>query len=81
MFMLMFFSKVHPACHNIAKGIKPGSNSKTSFGATALKFSLQPPPSFICQKDCKNASNFGQIYKSGFLGKMCGFIPWQDISV
>ena len=22
------FSKVHPACHNIAKGIKPGSNPK-----------------------------------------------------
>ena len=21
-------SKVHPACHNIANGIKPGSNSK-----------------------------------------------------
>ena len=24
----MFFSKVHPACHNIANGIKPGNNSK-----------------------------------------------------
>ena len=24
------FSKVHPACHNIAKCIKPGSNSKTT---------------------------------------------------
>ena len=23
----MFFLKVHPACHNIANGIKPGSNS------------------------------------------------------
>ena len=23
----MVFSKVHPACHNIAKGIQPGSNS------------------------------------------------------
>ena len=23
-----FFSKVHPACHNIANGIKPGSDSK-----------------------------------------------------
>ena len=22
------FSKVHPACHNIANGIKPGSNSQ-----------------------------------------------------
>ena len=22
------FSKVHPACHNIANGFKPGSNSK-----------------------------------------------------
>ena len=22
-----FFSKVHPACHNIANGIKPGTNS------------------------------------------------------
>ena len=22
------FSKVHPACHNIVNGIKPGSNSK-----------------------------------------------------
>ena len=28
MFMQMIFSKVHPACHNIANGIKPGSNSK-----------------------------------------------------
>ena len=28
MFMQMVFSKVHPACHNIANGIKPGSNSK-----------------------------------------------------
>ena len=24
----VFFSKVHPACHNIAYGIKPGSDSK-----------------------------------------------------
>ena len=24
----MFFSKVHPACHNIANGIKPGNDSK-----------------------------------------------------
>ena len=24
----VFFSKVHPACHNIANCIKPGSNSK-----------------------------------------------------
>ena len=24
----MVFSKVHPACHNIVNGIKPGSNSK-----------------------------------------------------
>ena len=23
-----FFSKVHPSCHNIAKGIKPGSDSE-----------------------------------------------------
>ena len=30
MFMQMIFSKVHPACHNIANGIKPGSNSKTT---------------------------------------------------
>ena len=28
MFMQMVFSKVHPVCHNIANGIKPGSNSK-----------------------------------------------------
>ena len=28
MFMqLFFFSKVHPSCHNIANGIKAGSNS------------------------------------------------------
>ena len=26
----MFSSKVHPACHNIANGIEPGSNSKTT---------------------------------------------------
>ena len=26
-FMHMVFSKVHPACHNIVNGIKPGSNS------------------------------------------------------
>ena len=24
----VFFSKVHPACHSIVNGIKPGSNSK-----------------------------------------------------
>ena len=24
----LFFSKVHPACHNIANGIKPGNSSK-----------------------------------------------------
>ena len=24
----VFFSKVHPVCHNIENGIKPGSNSK-----------------------------------------------------
>ena len=23
-----FFSKVHPVCHNVANGIKPGSDSK-----------------------------------------------------
>ena len=28
MFMQLVFSKVHPACHNIENGIKPGSNSK-----------------------------------------------------
>ena len=29
MFMqLFFFSKVHPVCHDIANGIKPGSDSK-----------------------------------------------------
>ena len=28
MFMQLFFSKVHPACHNIVNGIKPGSYSK-----------------------------------------------------
>ena len=27
--MQMVFSKVYPACHSIANGIKPGSNSKT----------------------------------------------------
>ena len=26
--MQMVFSKVHPACHSIVNGIKPGSNSK-----------------------------------------------------
>ena len=25
MFMQMVFSKVHPPCHNVANGIKPGS--------------------------------------------------------
>ena len=28
MLMQMIFSKVHTACHNIANGIKPASNSK-----------------------------------------------------
>ena len=28
MFMQMVFSKVHPACHKIANGIKPGSDSR-----------------------------------------------------
>ena len=28
--MQMVFSKVHPACHSIVNGIKPGSNSKTT---------------------------------------------------
>ena len=28
MFMNCFFSKVHPACHNIVNGIKPGSDSR-----------------------------------------------------
>ena len=28
MFMQIVFSKVHPACHNIANGIKPRSSSK-----------------------------------------------------
>ena len=26
--MQLVFSKVHPACHSIVNGIKPGSNSK-----------------------------------------------------
>ena len=26
--MQMVFSKVHPACHSIVNGIKPGNNSK-----------------------------------------------------
>ena len=28
MFIQLFFSKVHSVCHNIANGIKPGSDSK-----------------------------------------------------
>ena len=28
MFMQLFFSKIQPACHNIANSIKPGSNAK-----------------------------------------------------
>ena len=28
MFIELFFSKVHPTCHNIVNGIKPGSNYK-----------------------------------------------------
>ena len=28
MVIQMVFSKVHPACHNIVNGIKPGSNTK-----------------------------------------------------
>ena len=28
--MLAFLSKIHPACHNDASGIKAGSNSKTT---------------------------------------------------
>ena len=28
MFMHLFFSKVHSACHNIVNGIKPGSDSR-----------------------------------------------------
>ena len=28
MFLQLFFSKVQPACHNIANGINPGKNSK-----------------------------------------------------
>ena len=28
MFMELFVSKIHPACHNILNGIKPGRNSK-----------------------------------------------------
>ena len=27
MFIQMVFSKVHPVCHSIVNGIKPGSNS------------------------------------------------------
>ena len=28
--MLTFLSKTRPVCHDIANGIKPGSNSKTT---------------------------------------------------
>ena len=28
MFMQLFFSKVHPVCHNVLNRIKPGSDSK-----------------------------------------------------
>ena len=28
--MLTFLSKIHPVCHNIANGIEPGSDSKTT---------------------------------------------------
>ena len=28
MFMQLFFSKVHPACHNMVNSIRPGSDSK-----------------------------------------------------
>ena len=31
----VFFSKVHPACHNIANGIKPGSDFKKTDKHTA----------------------------------------------
>ena len=27
-FVVVFFAKVHPACHKIANGIKPGNDSK-----------------------------------------------------
>ena len=36
MFMQMAFSKVHPVCHNIANGIKPGSDSKKTDNHAAI---------------------------------------------
>ena len=35
MFMQLAFSEVHPACHNIANGIQPGSDSKKTDKHTA----------------------------------------------
>ena len=54
MFMEMVFSKVYPACHNIANGIKPGSKSKKTDKHVA---------------DCSNAGcMLGRkvIYEGGF---------------
>ena len=31
MFMQLAFPKIHPVCHNIVNGIKPGSNSKKTY--------------------------------------------------
>ena len=47
MFMKIFFSKTNPPCHNIANGIKPGSNSNTTDTHAA---------------DCSKAVWWGVIY-------------------
>ena len=38
LYMQMVSSKVHPACHNIANGIKPGSNSKKTDKHAAVRY-------------------------------------------
>ena len=46
--MQMVFSKVHPACHSIVNGIKPGSNSKKTYNSDFIwNFGKLPFPSHL----------------------------------
>ena len=53
MFMQLFFSKVHPACHNIVNGIEPGSNSKKTDKHVGIAQKLYFRAKGICLLDKK----------------------------
>ena len=80
MFMHMVFPKVHPVCHNVANGIKPGSNSKkTDRHATDLLKSCMLGRKVIYVR-CINCAYNNVAKGSRLLDKKAIFVYTEIIS-